>query len=771
MNSLLRIVLAIVVAGLSACSQNGPAGTAPKAPISLIPKPASLTPRADSFLLNERTVIVAASEADKQTAAFFNEYLQSYCGYTLAVKDSGSTGAIIFQSLPQQLEGLHEAYHLSVDNNRILVQGDDAAGTFYGMHTLVQLLPVTAAKGYWVPGLEIADLPRFAYRGLHLDVARHFFPVEFVKKYIDLMAMHKFNTFHWHLTDDQGWRIEIKKYPRLIEVASRRKETMEGRYADNKFDGKPYGGFYTQDQIREVVEYAQQRHVTIVPEIEMPGHALAVLAAYPGLGCTGGPYQVGTKWGVFDDVFCAGNDTTFTFLQNVLDEVMLLFPSKYIHIGGDECPKTRWEKCPKCQARIRAEGLKDEHALQSYFIRRMEKYLNDKGRQIIGWDEILEGGLAPYATVMSWRGVEGGITAAKQHHDVIMTPGSHLYFDQYQSRGTAEPIAIGGYLPVEKVYAFEPVPQELKGPERRFVRGAQANVWTEYIESPAHVEYMVYPRAVALSELLWSQEGRKDYDAFVERLKRHLPRLDKKGVNYAKHIFEVRGELQTDGKGTVSVALASKLDSGKITYTTNGDAPNESSQTYQSPAKITETCTFRAAVFKDGKPFGNEYRQDVLINKATGRTVTLRRPPAAAWNPGDPNKLLNGVRGNEERNNNEWFGFSGTDFDATVDLGDTIAVSSVDFLMVNQPDQWIHAPRMLQIFVSKDGKTFEKEFEMEHERDFSKVPRNQTVSVDFPKKPVVRYVRILARNAGTIPRGYAGEGSPAWLFVDEIQVY
>lgn len=362
------------------------------------------------------------------------------------------------------------------------------------------------------------------------------FPVSFVKKYIDLLAYHKFNRFHWHLTEDQGWRIEIKKYPKLQEVAAYRKETLVGNYGSGKYDGQRYGGFYTQEEVKDIVKYAADRYVTIIPEIEMPGHAVAALTAYPQLGCTGGPYEVRTTWGVADDVFCAGKEETFAFLQDVLDEVVPLFPGKYVHIGGDECPKTRWKKCPHCQKRIKTEKLKDEHALQSYFIQRIEKYLNGKGKQIIGWDEILEGGLAPNATVMSWRGEEGGIAAAQQGHDVIMTPGNWCYFDHYQDTSKTEPLAIGGFTPVSQVYSYEPLPEQLSAEESKHVLGAQANLWTEYIATPEYAEFMAYPRACALAEVVWSPKENKSYDDFVKRMATHVTRLDQLKVNYAKHI-------------------------------------------------------------------------------------------------------------------------------------------------------------------------------------------------------------------------------------------
>ncbi|WP_343701607.1 family 20 glycosylhydrolase [Chitinophaga sp.] len=766
--SLFHLALCAAATGFAACSQRGPAATAPKAAVNIIPMPARLTELKDSFLVDKQTVLVATSEADKEAAALFNEYFKSLSGYELKMQDSGTQNAIIFSSMPATQQGLPETYHLKVSADQVSINGDDAAGTFYGMQTLIQLLPVQKAEAFWIAGVDIFDQPRFAYRGLHLDVGRHMFSVDFIKKYIDLMAMHKFNTFHWHLTEDQGWRIEIKKYPKLQEVASRRKETMQGHYNDQKYDGKPYGGFYTQEQIKDVVQYAAGRHVTVIPEIELPGHSLAALAAYPHLGCTGGPYEVGTRWGVYDDVYCAGNDTVFTFLQDVLDEVMMLFPSRYIHIGGDESPKVRWEKCPKCQQRMKQLGLKDEHALQSYFIQRIEKYLNSKDRQIIGWDEILEGGLAPNATVMSWRGTEGGIAAAKQHHEVIMTPGSHVYFDHYQSQGKNEPLAIGGFTPVSKVYAYEPVPQELSKEESRYIKGAQANVWTEYIKNSEHVEYMVYPRAIALAEVLWSPAEKKNYDNFIDRLKTHLPRLEMKGVNYAKHVFEITGKVESDHKGGVQVNLVSKLDGGIITYTTDSTAPTAQSTRYTGPVRVEKTGMIRAAVFQGDKQYGNEFQQAFTLNKATGREVKLTKPPHNNYNPGSPFALVNGIAGVKEFNDNQWSGFNGGNFEAVVDLGvDSVDITEIAIGTLGNPDQWIYVPKELDFFVSEDGKNFKNVYKL---REIDVKQKGLRKFTARPEKAKGRYVKIFARNAGAIPKGAPGEGNPAWLFVDEIYV-
>jgi hexosaminidase len=486
----------------------------------------------------ETVVLVDEDEGEvKALGEYASEYLGKAAGLTLNLDTASSSvppeGAILLTTRLAKTALGPEGYELTVSPASVTVRAPELNGLFYGLQTLVQLIPVDPADNR-VPCVRIEDTPRFKWRGMHLDVGRHFFDKEYVKRYIDLIALHKMNTFHIHLTEDQGWRIEIKKYPKLTEIGSKRKESPV-RGNRKKGDGTPYGGFFTQNDIREIVEHARKRYITVVPEVEMPGHSLGALAAYPELSCTGGPHEVMTRWGVFEDVYCAGNDKVFEFMEDVLTDVMELFPSEYIHIGGDECPKARWEKCPKCQARIKNEGLKDEHELQSYFIKRIEKFLNSKGRRLIGWDEILEGGLAPNASVMSWRGTEGGIAAARSGHDVVMSPTTHCYFDYYQSKNRKEePEAIGGFLPLEKVYSFEPVPAELTPEQGKHVVGAQGNVWTEYIHTPADVEYMALPRMCALAEVVWTPAELKDWDDFRERLDHLTKRLDAMGVNYRK---------------------------------------------------------------------------------------------------------------------------------------------------------------------------------------------------------------------------------------------
>ena len=532
--------IALLVSGCGSGSLNNPEKT-----IAIIPAPLSITALKGSFVFSDKSRIILSTlnNETRLAADYLALLVKNPTGLALPVEEGIKPARkSVFMTLDTAVKN-DEGYLLTVTEKKIIIQAKSAVGLFYAVQTIRQLLPPEVEKQAVVEGIklsvpacEIKDAPRFVYRGMHLDVCRHMFPVAYIKRYIDMIALHKMNTFHWHLTDDQGWRIEIKKYPKLTETGAFRKETIVGHAGKPPFvyDGKPYGGFYTQNEVSEIVAYAASKFVTVIPEIEMPGHALAALASYPELSCTGGPFETGTKWGIFDDVYCAGKEGTFSFLEDVMTEVIGLFPGKYIHIGGDECPKTRWEKCPFCQKRIKDEGLKNEQELQSYFVQRIEKFISSKGRKIIGWDEILEGGLAPEATVMSWRGTTGGIAAAKEKHDVIMTPSKFVYLDYYQCEPEGEPLAIGGYVPLERVYSFNPMPAELTADEQKYILGVQGNLWTEYIPTPEHMEYMAYPRMFAIAEAGWSPERLKDFEEFLSRLDILKKRYDAIGINYFK---------------------------------------------------------------------------------------------------------------------------------------------------------------------------------------------------------------------------------------------
>lgn len=540
-NSLFLVIGIILIAG--GCKSGNPANSAKN--YALIPAPVSLTELKGEFVFTAKSRIILSTFSDETRLAAdcLSHLVANPTGFHTEVTEGKKPEkGSVFMMLDTAMKN-DEGYLLTITPKKIIIKAKSAPGLFYAVQTIRQLMPPDVEKqqvveGFRlsVPACEIKDAPRFSYRGMHLDVGRHFFPPEDVKRYIDMMALHKMNTFHWHLTEDQGWRIEIKKYPRLTQVGAFRKETLVGNGEEQPFiyDGKPYGGFYTQDEVRDIVAYAKSKFVTIIPEIEMPGHALAALASYPGLSCTGGPFDVYTRWGVVSDVYCAGKEETFNFLQDVLTEVIGLFPGKYIHIGGDECPKTRWEKCPLCQKRIKDEGLKDEHELQSYFIQRIEKFLISKDRKLIGWDEILEGGLAPEATVMSWRGTAGGIAAAQQKHYVIMTPSKYVYLDYYQCNPAGQPLAIGGYLPLEVVYSYNPMPSELTPEEQKYILGIQGNLWTEYIGTRDYLDYMACPRMFAIAETGWTPDRLKDFEDFLARFEVLKKRYDAIGINYFK---------------------------------------------------------------------------------------------------------------------------------------------------------------------------------------------------------------------------------------------
>ncbi|PWJ59582.1 hexosaminidase [Dyadobacter jejuensis] len=507
------------------------------AQVHIVPKPNQVLEAKGQYLLKRKVSISAPSEAAWQHVA---KMLADQIGQATGKDVTLSTkGGQISLAVSSDASLGSEGYRLMVTPKGVKIQAQTPQGAFYGVQSLLQLLPVEifspkmAGDVTWsIPYVTIKDVPRFAYRGLMLDVARHFMPIAFVKKYIDLIALHKQNQFHWHLTDDQGWRIEIKQYPNLTKVGAYRKETMKGHYSDGEYDGKPYGGYYTQDEIKEVIQYAADRFVNVIPEIELPGHALAALASYPELGNNPDQiYQVGTRWGVYDEVFMP-REATFKFWENVLTEVIDLFPGKYIHIGGDECPKTQWKQSRFAQDLIKKEDLKDEHGLQSYVIKRIDQFITSKGRRMIGWDEILEGGLSPNATVMSWRGEKGGIEAAQQNHDVVMTPGNFVYLDHYQADSKTQPVAIGGFTDLAESYSYDPTPEVLTADQAKHILGVQGNVWTEYMKTPAYVEYMVWPRATAISEVAWTEKKNKSFDDFKARWAIHQKRLDILGVNY-----------------------------------------------------------------------------------------------------------------------------------------------------------------------------------------------------------------------------------------------
>ena len=748
------------------------------ADFNIIPRPQQVNVSNDApFTLNAKTVIsLGTNNQDmKRNANMLASYIEQTTGIRPAVGKSKNGTAIVL-TIDKTIANA-EGYKLDADAKQIRIAGASAAGVFYGIQTLRKSLPLVNGKASKVsiPAVHITDAPRFAYRGTHLDVSRHFVTADSVRQFIDMLALHNINRFHWHLTDDQGWRIEIKKYPLLTQIGSKRAQTVIG-HNSGKYDGKPYSGFYTQKQIRDIVKYAADRYITIVPEIDLPGHMQAALAAYPDMGCTGGPYEVWQKWGVSDNVLCAGNDKTLTFIDNVLKEITQLFPSKYIHVGGDECPKTQWQKCPKCQARIKALNLeaKDGHSaeerLQSYIITHASNYLKSLGRNTIGWDEILEGGLAEGATVMSWRGESGGIAAAKQHHDVVMTPNSFLYFDYYQSLDKAnEPLAIGGYLPLETVYSYEPMPKELTADEARHIIGVQANIWTEYMPTFKQMQYMALPRLAALSEVQWSQPALKDYNSFTNRLTEFTHLYDRLGYNYAKHLYNVAIHVDSDNKWREILIHMTTAGNAEIRYTLDGTEPTANSTLYTGAIVLQKSAKIRAAAFRNGKR-SSVTSQDISFNKATACPVELLQPTHKNYTYKGGAALTDGLLGDKGFGTGRWLGFSGNDLEAIIDLKQNTDVSSVSLNTCVDKGSWIFDARNIEVSVSADGKSFTKVASKSLPALEEQTPDNiYTYELTFPQT-TTRYVKVTATSEHNIPEWHGGKGKPAFLFVDEISI-
>lgn len=741
----------------------------------VVPMPLEInTTQQASFLLKSGVTVYypAGNEKMQRNAEFLASYVKAQTGIELQVQaGEGGKGGIVLQL------GLAndnpEAYQLKVDANQVVISSPSEAGVFYGIQTLRKAVDVAEGSNVELPAVEINDQPRFGYRGMMLDVGRHFFSMDEIKTYIDMMALHNINRFHWHLSEDQGWRIEIKKYPKLTEIGSMRKETVIG-HNSGKYDGKPYGGFYTQEQAKEIVAYAAERYITVIPEIDLPGHMQAALAAYPELGCTGGPYEVWTQWGVSDNVLCAGNDQTIQFIKDVLAEIVEIFPSEYIHVGGDECPKVKWSTCPKCQARITALGLKSdnkhtkEERLQSYVIHEAEEFLNSKGRKMIGWDETLEGGLAPNATVMSWRGEAGGIEAAKQHHDVVMTPNTYLYFDYYQSKDTeTEPMAIGGYLPIERVYSYEPMPKSLSPEEQKYIVGVQANLWTEYIPDFKQVQYMVLPRMAALSESQWCAPEKKNYEAFLQRVSRLVNIYAKNGWNYATHIFDVMLDLKPNTETGTLDAVARTIDNAPIYYTLDGSEPTTASEKYTDVIKIDKPCTLRTVAIR---PSGSSKttKDEISFSKSSMKPITMLQPINKQYEFSGATVLVDGMTGNMNYKTGRWIAFYTNDLEAVIDLKEATEISSMTLHTCVEKGDWIFDTRGITVSVSDDNQTF-KEVASEAYPAMKESDPNQIYTHELKFDPVkTRYVKVKALSEQKIPSWHGGKGNPGFLFVDEI---
>ena len=771
-----RLFWIIAATFLCSCASGGKTETED---CPILPRPQQVDRQQGEYVMRgEQTVAFPDSSAGAHTVfRYLSEALRP-AGISLKQVAPEAKASIRWSFSDQLAE---EAYTLTITPEAISICSNPSAkGLFYGVQSLLQLLPPSAwdtkqkpAESYQLPAMNLTDAPRFAYRGAMMDVGRNFLPKEAVLKMLDLMAFYKLNSFHFHLTDDQGWRIEIKKYPRLTEKGAYRKQTQVGHcdyYFPRRYDGIEKRGFYTQDEIREIVRYAADRFITVIPEIEMPGHSSAALACYPELSCgLGKTYVVRDYYDVFDEVYCP-KEHTFRFLEDVLTEVIDLFPSHYIHIGGDECPKKAWKKCSHCQALMKQLNLPDESALQSWFIHRIEKFVNSRGRDIIGWDEILEGGLAPRATVMSWRGEAGGIEAARQQHSVIMTPGEYCYFDFYQEDPEEAPLAIGGYLPLDKVYSYNPLPGELTAEEQKYIIGVQANIWGEYIQTPDYFEYMTFPRLIAMSEVQWTQPERKDFASFARRLDREFERLGYRGVNACRHFYNVLIEGGwKEEKKNFEVDLHTLCPDADIRYAIGDSVITPSSARYEHPIVLTEEATVYAQAFRQGKPLGNVTRRTFAVNKATGCRYACT--PAAEWEyTQEDTGLTDGVRG-YAKNLRCWGRLGQDTARVTLTLHQTDTLREVRFASVWRPANELWPPRAVRVSVSTDGQQFTTVGEQALTYDFSPTEGTRyPVTIHF--SPVkAAYLQVEWLPTERCPKGYFNEGNPCKLAIDELEVW
>jgi len=743
-------------------------------PVSIIPQPVSVQQQPGNFILTGNTAIQYNPQQKdlKKVVDIFNLQIINITGFVLPVNTIKTT------SIQLSIEKLatigDEGYNMNITSKGITIKANTRAGIINGIQSLLQTLPAIRTNvTLEIPCMRITDYPRFKYRGMHLDVSRHFFGPELIKEYIDLIASYKMNVFHWHLVDDQGWRIEIKKYPKLTSIGAWRVDQNDKIWASRpqaKPGEKPiYGGYYTQEQIKEIIAYAAQRNVTIVPEIELPGHVASAIASYPQLSCTQQlqlPLTGGNYTGMSSN-YCAGNDSVFSFLENVLTEVINLFPSQYIHIGGDEVDKTPWKKCTKCQARIKNEGLKNEEELQSYFIKRIEKFVTTKKRKIIGWDEILEGGLAPTATVMSWRGEAGGIEAAKMKHDVIMTPGKPVYFDHYQAGPEGEPITIGGMNTLKNVYDYEPVPAELNAEEAKYVLGAQANLWTEYITTAEHVEYMILPRMPALAEVVWSPRENRNWQSFNERLQNHFRAYGQKGLRYCPGNYTVSIKPVAQN-GKLLVTLSSEIMNSEIVYSTDGTEPTLNSNRYTAPVEINSSVLLKTSSLLNGRIMGVQAaRQSFVMHRGIGKNVTYLNPVSRYYMADGPNSLTDGVRGTNAVGK-YWHGFSAKDMIAIIDLGETKTIQSIALGCLQNYNDWIFLPQSVKFEISVNGTDFEEIQTVSNLISINEKNAQFDFKTSFPAKGA-KFIRVTAKN-NVCPPGHSGEGKPGWIFADEIIV-
>ena len=753
--------------------------------LDIVPYPNEVAFLDGSFDANGASVSYSADldERSKALVARFAEQFFCVSGSNGSLTEGTAGNGFIFQ-LDKNLA--HEEYTINIYKDQAVIKASGLNGFNYAIQTLKQMLPVEifgtapAADKEWVlPCVKIKDKPRFAYRGLHMDVSRHFFDMDEVKKYLDIMEVHKLNTLHWHLTDDQGWRLEIKKYPRLTEVGSIRNKTIIGHiFESTEYDHTRYGEgcYFTQEDVKEILEYAAARGITVIPEIDLPGHMLAALAAYPEYGCTGGPYEVWGDWGIADDVLCVGQEKTMKFLEDILAEVCELFPSEYVHIGGDECPKVRWESCPHCQAKIKELGLKDddnykaEHYLQGYVTSRMEKFLASKGKKLIGWDDILEGEIAPNATVMSWRGVAGGLQAVRMGHDAIMTPNTFFYLDYYQSLDKEnEPLAIGGYLPVEKCYSYEPTTEDMTDEERSHILGVQANLWTEYIATPDHLHYMLLPRLAALAEVQWCQPEVKSWERFLDSADDFCAIYDIMGYKYGTHLFDASGKANVNKeKGCVEVILEAQGDT-PIRYTLDGSMPGPDSPLYTEPIEIREDCVLKAK--SDRPDMGDRiWEKHFTAHKAMGRPVETLTATHPNYTFSCPDLLTDGLVGTGPYNSGDFAGWYNQPFEAIVDMGGA-EYSEVTLSTIVFKYDWILNAKSMTLYTSEDSENFTQvahmDIEVEGQMDEGNGCKDHTLIFEPTK---AQYLKVVAGCFTELPEWHPGAGRPGFLFIDEVIV-
>nr|WP_198999562.1 family 20 glycosylhydrolase [Flavobacterium sp. ASV13] len=743
--------------------------------IQIIPKPNQLVIQPGTFEFSKNTVFVASTDFQKDISNTLINKFGSAAGWRPVLGAKAPQSNFIQFKVDQNLH--KEAYKLEVNNNNITITAKGNAGFIYALETIRQLLPVAieskhmiAGQKWQIPNVTITDEPRFQWRGLMLDLSRHFFDKNYIMATIDRLAMHKMNVLHLHLVDDQGWRIEIKKYPKLTEVGAWRVDqenvAWNARLTTNPDEKGTYGGFLTQEELKEIVKYAATKNIEVIPEIEMPAHVSSAIAAYPELSCFDQHIGVpsGGVWPL-TDIYCAGKENTFEFLENVLDEVMAIFPSKYIHIGGDEATKTNWIKCPHCQKRIKEQGLKNTDELQSYFVKRIEKYINSKGKKVIGWDEILEGGLAPEATVMSWRGTKGGIEAADQGHDVIMTPESHCYFNFYQGPQNEEPLAFDGYTPLSKVYEFDPVVPTMSSIEANHVLGGQANLWAEYLPGPKDSEYMIFPRLAALSEVLWSSKENKNWNDFTVRLMPMLKRYEYLGINYAKSAYLVTVSSSADlTKKQINLSLKNEFPNPDIRYVLGNKTIDQNAVKYTNPIQVNETTVLKASLFQNDKPVGKTFTDTIIFHKAVAHKVKYLTPYNDNYKGDGPFTLVNTIRGSKNFHDGQWQAWLVNDMEVVIDLEKPESVQQITIGTLESQGSGVFFPTQLKVLVSNDGIQYKEVGKISRPYAANVTSELKDFKISF-EKTNARFIKVIGSNLKKSPKGES-----SWLFVDEILV-